>query len=134
MGKVKYIENNDYLICRKRITKLIRHLIKAYYIDSFCYERFKKIMNNEIGVATELEAKFKRYLDAYTYLLMNVSSDLTKDVFDTFYYIMEHKEIENYISEDIVSKFYEPSKLSPLEKSINIHKYVRTHIKVVMNF
>ena len=134
MGKVKYIENNDYLICRKRITKLIRHLIKAYYMDSFCYERFKKIMNNEIGVATELEAKFKRYLDAYTYLLMNVSSDLTKDVFDTFYYIMEHKEIASYISEDIVSKFYEPSKLSPLEKSINIHKYVRTHIKTDNEF
>ena len=59
MGKVKYIENNDYLICRKRITKLIRHLIKAYYMDSFCYERFKKIMNNEIGVATELKQSLK---------------------------------------------------------------------------
>ena len=79
MGKVKYIENNDYLLYRKRITKLIRHLIKAYYIDSFCYERFKKIMNNEIGVATELEAKFKRYLDAYTYLLIvNIIMELSE--------------------------------------------------------
>ena len=126
---MKYIENNDYLIFRKRITKLMRHLIKAYYYDSFCYERFKKIMNNEMGVTTQVEAMFKRYLYAYTYLLMNIGSDLTKEIFDTFYYIMAHKEIDSYMSEDIVSKYYEPSKLSPLEKSINIHKYVRDHIK-----
>ena len=126
---MKHIENNDYLIFRKRITKLMRHLIKAYYYDSFCYERFKKIMNNEMGVTTQVEAMFKRYLDGYTYLLMNIGSDLTKEIFDTFYYIMAHKEIDSYMSEDIVSKYYEPSKLSPLEKSINIHKYVRDHIK-----
>lgn len=118
---------NKELIVRKRMSAFIEKVLRFRGYD-FRHDDYKQIIYAEEGCKTPLEDMIKSTYDAYSFLLSNAKSPLSRDILKKFFYILTGKEASESLIIRMVSKFFHMTDMPGLERAIEYHFYVSSEI------
>ena len=87
----------------KLFYRFIEFTSKLVKVD-LTHETFKQICLDQYTVQTKAELRVKRFADAFRYLIHNISSDVTRELIETTYFILTSKKVSKKINERVLEK------------------------------
>ena len=87
-------------ITSKRNNKIYRYFIRRYKKDTYNYNHFKRIINDQEVLLTNEDSEIKRIYDAYNFLMSNVKTGITSETIKIMYYMFFLEEIEKFKADD----------------------------------
>ena len=72
-------------ITSKRNNKIYRYFIRRYKKDTYNYNHFKRIINDQEVLLTNEDSEIKRIYDAYNFLMSNVKTGITSETIKIMY-------------------------------------------------
>lgn len=90
----------------KLFYRFIEFTSKLVKVD-LTHETFKQICLDQYTVQTKAELRVKRFADAFRYLIHNISSDVTRELIETTYFILTSKKVSKKINERVLEKYYQ---------------------------
>lgn len=94
------------IVNEKLFYRFIEFTIKLVGTD-LTHETLKNISLDNYTAETASELKVKRLSDAFRYLINNISSNVTKELIETAYFILTYKRIPKKITDFILEKYYQ---------------------------
>lgn len=111
-------------ITSKRNNKIYRYFIRRYKKDTYNYNHFKRIINDQEVLLTNEDSEIKRIYDAYNFLMSNVKTGITSETIKIMYYMFFLEEIEKFKADDIIGKIYEITNKDEIENIVKITHYI----------
>lgn len=107
------------IINDKLFYRFIEFTIKLTGLD-LTHETLKSISLDNYTAQTVSELKVKRLADAFRFLINNRSSNITKELIETAYFILTNKKIPKKPNEFILKKYYQRLDQHAYEKAAKI--------------
>lgn len=107
------------IINDKLFYRFIEFTIKLTGTD-LTHETLKNISLDNHTAQTASELKVKRLADAFRYLINNRSSNITKELIETAYFILTNKRLPKKAAEFILEKYYQRLDQHAHEKASNM--------------
>ena len=87
-------------ITSKRNNKIYQYFIRRYKKDTYNYNHFKRIINDQEVLLTNEDSEIKRIYDAYNFLMSNVKTGIASETIKIMYYMFFLEEIEKFKADD----------------------------------
>ena len=107
------------IINDKLFYRFVEFTIKLTGLD-LTHETLKSISLDNYTAQTVSELKVKRLADAFRFLINNRSSNITKELIETAYFILTNKKIPKKANEFILKKYYQRLDQHAHEKAAKI--------------
>ncbi|MBN3490241.1 nucleotidyltransferase domain-containing protein [Acholeplasma equirhinis] len=104
----------------KLFYRFIEFTSKLIKVD-LVHETFKQICLDQYTTQTKAELRVKKFADAFRYLIHNTSSDVTKELIETTYFILTSKKLSKKINQQILEKYYQRLDDHAQQKACQMH-------------